>query len=506
MSGSQPSGLVIGIYTDFQLSCNISESSGISVAVSIDIVNQFKAHGLKGKVNDSFVYLQFSVSGQVNSLIAVVGFGDKSCSANEASENVRSAIGTGVRCLEERKVSDIKVDVSINPRAAAEGAFLGSYKFDSLCTEKALSLTITPFRLDSNAPVSHPEFKEWNEGKICAESQNFVRDLTTTPANLMTPTIFAESVVKELESIKNVTVNVYDQDWIETNKMGLFLSVAQGSAQPPKFVEIIYNGLGSSSLAPSVALVGKGITFDSGGVSIKPSKGMDLMKGDMGGGASVVGAMRGIALLKAPINAVCVVPLSENMINGRATKPGDVFTAMNGKTVEILNTDAEGRLVLADALTYVIDTYKPKTVIDVATLTGAMVVSLSEVFSGVFTDSDELWNSINDAGNSTGDLVWRMPLHPYYLKNMESRIADIANITTSGFGGGSSAAAMFLSEFLGTTNKQDSEKEPKFKWAHMDIAGSSETSSNSGHQVRGMSGRPTRTLIEFLESVSSTPL
>ncbi|OMJ19185.1 Cytosol aminopeptidase [Smittium culicis] len=512
MSQSEITGLVVGVYSDFQLSCSISDSSIISPAVSTDIINQFKAHGLKGKTGDCYVYLQFSATGSVTKYIAVAGLGDRKCSENDSSENIRNAIGTGVRSLEERKIYNIQVDVSGNPQAAAEGAFLGTYKYDKLKSEKASSLSISPVCVSSNSPVAQAALDKWEAGKIYAASQNFVRDLTTAPANLMTPTIFANSVVSEFAGIENVTVNVYDEKWIAAQNMGLFLSVAQGSDQPPRFVEVIYRGASSSSgnFSPSVALVGKGITFDSGGISIKPSKNMDVMKSDMGGGASVVGAIRGIASLKAPIDAVCVVPLTENLINGIATKPGDVFTAKNGKTVEILNTDAEGRLVLADALTYVVDTYSPPTVIDVATLTGAIIVSLSEVYSGVFTESNELWERINSTSLVTGDVVWRMPMHSYYLKSMESRIADIANISTSGFGGGSSAAAMFLSEFLGTKNansdESDDSSSKKIKWAHMDIAGSSESSSNSGYQVRGMSGRPTRTLIEFLVSVSNSPL
>ncbi|PWA02459.1 hypothetical protein BB558_001389 [Smittium angustum] len=492
MPSTASQGLIVGYYTDLQLSA--SSSSLVSETTSNAIIEEIKALDLKGKSGECHVTFERSAGNAGLRQIAFVGLGKRDADESELSENIRNAVGNAVRALEERKVSVIEVDSMSHPQAAAEGAFLGAYKYDSLKSEKSASAEIKPA-----SGLSQSDLEKWNIGKAYAESQNWARDLASTPANLMTPTIFAEEVVRELSQFDNVTVNVYGKEFAEKHKMGLFLSVAQGSAQPLKFVEIIYKG--NSSQDRPVALVGKGITFDTGGISIKPSKGMDLMKGDMGGGASVVAAMRGIAAIKAPVYSVCCVPLTENMPGGKATKPGDVFYGMNGKSVEILNTDAEGRLVLADALTYVVDAHNPTSVIDVATLTGAMVVALGETYSGVFTPAADLWKRIEEASLVTGDSVWRMPTHHTYLKCMESRVADLSNLSNS-TGGGSATAAMFISQFIGSKSSETPGVSDPM-WAHMDIAGTMDTGSNSGHQVRGMTGRPTRTLIQFLRNAGT---
>ncbi|PVU96453.1 hypothetical protein BB560_004414 [Smittium megazygosporum] len=497
-------GIVVGIYDDLQFSSS-NFASYASVAQET-VVSQLKALSFKGKVGDSFVCFG-SVTSEASTQVAIVGLGKKEEDKFIHIENIRTATAVGVRALIERKVSEIEVDISDNAYAAAEGAYLAAFKYDATKSDKFTPPSIKPISLNSpSSSLSETETAEWNRGKVYADSQNWAKNLATTPANKMTPTIFGEEVSRELSQFKNIQVNVHDRSWAEKNNMGLFLGVSNGSVEPPRFVEIIYKGC---SQEKPVAFVGKGVTFDAGGISLKPSKGMDLMKADMGGGAAVVAAMRGIAALKLPVYAVACVPLTENLPSGSATKPGDIHRGMNGKTVEILNTDAEGRLILADALTYVVDTYKPTTVIDVATLTGAMVVALGEVYSGIFTASDTLWDSLHSASKETGDSVWRMPLHSTYLKSMESKCADIANISNS-FGAGSAAAAMFLREFVGTTDKTDivneqnadrpSEAEPR--WAHMDIAGTMETFSNSGYNSSGLTGRPTRTLIEFAKSAS----
>ncbi|PVU89529.1 hypothetical protein BB559_005048 [Furculomyces boomerangus] len=492
-SSSRTNGLVVGYYSNLQLSK--TSSNLIQNTFAKSIIEEIKARDLKGKSGECHVTFERSADNSGFRQIAFVGLGKHDADQNELSENVRNAVGNGVRALEERKVSVIEVDSMSHPQAAAEGAFLGAYKYDTLKTKKT-----TPAIIKHTSGLSENDLEKWNIGKAYAESQNWARDLASTPANLMTPTIFAEEVVRELSQFDNVIVNVYGKEFAEKHKMGLFMSVAQGSDQPLKFVEIIYKG--NSSQDRPVALVGKGITFDSGGISIKPAKGMDSMKGDMGGGASVVAAMRGIAAIKAPVNVVCCVPLTENMLNGSAAKPGDVFYGMNGKSVEVLNTDAEGRLVLADALTYVVDTYNPTSVIDVATLTGAMVVALGETYSGVFTPAADLWKRIEEASLVTGDSVWRMPTHPAYLKVMESRVADLANIGSVN-GAGSATAAMFLSQFIGSKSSETPGVSDPM-WAHMDIAGTMDTGSSSGHQVRGMTGRPTRTLIELLRGFSGS--
>ncbi|OMH80477.1 Cytosol aminopeptidase [Zancudomyces culisetae] len=504
-------GLVVGIYNDFKLSFEETNPQFLTKEISSMIIEEVKARQLKCKPGDFHVFYEKAKDSSEFLKIAVVGLGGKDSPSPSVIENVRSAVGTGVRNLRELNVENIQIDPSLNPQGAAEGAYLGSYKYDVLKTnkkEKAGEMSI------EQVSSEQANLELWEKGKIYAESQNWARTLAFTPANLMTPTIFGEECVKELTKFENVTVNVHDKEWAEKHKMGAFLSVAVGSDQPPKFVEIIYKG-GKEGEQP-IVYVGKGITFDTGGISIKPSRNMDLMKGDMGGAASVVAAMRGIAALKLPINAVCCVPLAENMPSEKATKPGDVVVAMNGKTIEVIDTDAEGRMALADALTYAVEYHNPYIAVDVATLTGAMVVALGDIYTGVFTPSNQLWSLVDAAATVTSDKAWRMPLNSDYMRLVESQVADIANYVDI-FGAGANAAAVFLREFVsrvkntdnGAAVERERAEEPSEalpKWAHMDIAGTMETEKNSGHHVRGMTGRPTRLLIEMANLVPKKQL
>ncbi|PVV02360.1 hypothetical protein BB560_003189 [Smittium megazygosporum] len=500
------SGVVLGIYNDFSFLKESVSKSTLSLDAQQNIVQQLKLEQKKNAPGDCLV--TFEQINDSSAHVAVVGLGSKDASSEEKLENIRIAAGSGVKALKARKVDSIKVDSMGNPKAAAEGAFLGAYVFEALKSKQKPQPEISPLdEVKSSDLVYGIDSNDWNIGKMYAEAQNWARNLVNMPANLMTPTIFCNKVKEELSEFPNVQVIVHSAEWVKNHKMDLFMSVAKGSDEPLRFLEIIYKG--SPTHDRPVALVGKGVTFDSGGISIKPSRGMDAMKGDMGGAGSVVAAMKGIIEMGLPVYAVACIPLCENLINGYATKPGDVFRAMNGKTVEVLNTDAEGRLILADALTYTVDTYNPTTLIDVATLTGAMSIALGETYSGVFSSSNKLWELLEQSSKSTGDQLWRMPLHKAYSKAMESKVADIANISSGG-GGGSCTAAAFLKEFLGTSPKSDEGKpetlpaydlnseESDLKWAHIDIAGSMDTTKNNGHFVSGMTGRPTRTLIEFI--------
>lgn len=258
-------------------------------------------------------------------------------------ENIRIAASNGAKALLGLKIKDIDVEDFGDAKAAAEGAILGSWKYQALKTEK-----LAP-QANLNLVEGASGESEWETGKILAQTQNWVRYLMDSPANYMTPTIFAGKVIERVVPFK-VDVQVHRQDWAEAKKMGSFLSVSRGSDEPPIFLEVTYNGRGDNS--EPIVLVGKGITFDSGGISIKPSAKMDEMRADMGGAANVVGAIAALAELKAKVNIKGLLPLAENMPSGKATKPGDVVTAMNGKTIAVDNTDAEGRLVLADALLY----------------------------------------------------------------------------------------------------------------------------------------------------------
>ncbi|KAG8926227.1 hypothetical protein FRC02_009058 [Tulasnella sp. 418] len=285
----------------------------------------------------------------------------------------------------------------------------------------------------------------------------------------------------------------------EAGAKGIAIDVAGIDAQAAVLLsfERHYKGASDKS-APPLVFVGKGITFDSGGISLKPSANMKLMRGDMGGAATVVSAALAIAKQKLPINLTVITPLAENLPGPSANKPGDVIVAMNGKTVEIDNTDAEGRLILSDAIYYATSTFKPTTVIDVATLTGAMVVALGTVYSGVFTNSDSLWKEIEAAGLDTYDRFWRMPLDEDYAPQISGSNADLCN--TGGREAGSCTAALFLKSFVDGIDKDDA----TIRWAHIDIAGSMDTTRAGAYQEKGMTGRPVRSLIALAQKLASS--
>jgi len=309
------------------------------------------------------------------------------------------------------------------------------------------------------------------------------KEWANRPANHATPTLLAQAA-QELAHFPKITCDVLGPKEVAKLGMGAFMAVAQGSEQPLRFVVLRYNGAVKSQ-APTV-LVGKGITFDCGGISIKPAPEMDEMKFDMSGAASVLGVFRSLAALKPAINVVGLIPACENLINGRAVKPGDVVTSMSGQTIEILNTDAEGRLVLCDALTYA-ERFKPTAVIDVATLTGACVIALGGVRSGLFSSKDELGSALFAAGEAAQDLCWKMPLDEDYAEGLKTGFADVANV--GGRAGGSITAAKFLQRFT-----------EKFPWAHLDIAGTAWKSGAS----KGATGRPVGLLVEYLMTQART--
>ncbi|CAK5280908.1 unnamed protein product [Mycena citricolor] len=415
-------------------------------------------------------------------------------------EAVRRSVGGAVNEVKRvaDEVTELVVDAEADPHAAAVAAHLALYSF-SLKTEP-------PSRFNPNLvePVAEKiavkpaqGSPDWERGVVYAEAQNFARTLMELPGNMMTPTIFAERMVKEFAGLENVEVIVRDEAWAEAKGMRTFLSVSRGSAEPAKLVEIHYKGAASPDAQP-VVLVGKGITFDTGGISIKPSAAMKLMRGDMGGAAAVVAALKAIAQLKLPINVVVLTPLSENMPSGTATKPGDIIYAMNGKSIEVDNTDAEGRLVLADAMYYGSTEFNAHTLIDVATLTGAMDIALGEVFSGVFSSSDALWEKLHAAGESEYDRFWRMPIDEDYGPQIYSSNADLQN--TGGRPAGSCTAALFLKAFVNGLEPEDG-KAP-IEWAHIDIAGTMEATRPTAYLGRGMTGSSVRGLVEYARSLA----
>ncbi len=320
--------------------------------------------------------------------------------------------------------------------------------------------------------------KNLKAAECIAQGVELCRTLANLPANICTPIYLADQAEKLAEEYPQIKTKIMGFEEMEAMGMGSLLAVAQGSEQPPRLIEMQYQGNGDA--APFV-LVGKGITFDSGGISIKPAMAMDEMKYDMAGAASVIGTLKACALLKLPINVIGLIPSAENMLSGKAVKPGDIVTSMSGQTIEIINTDAEGRLVLADALTYA-ERFKPAFVLDIATLTGAMVVALGNVATGFMTKDDALASMLEEAAEQSQDKVWRMPLDDDYQQAMDSPLADMVN---AGFdrSAGSITAACFLARF--TEN---------FRWAHLDIAG---TAWVSGKQ-RNATGRPVPLLTELL--------
>jgi len=320
-------------------------------------------------------------------------------------------------------------------------------------------------------------------GAAIAEGVTLARELANRPGNHCTPTVLAQEA-RKLARGHGLKVEVLERKQIEALGMGSFLAVAQGSAEPPKFIVLHYQGApakGKDAQAPLV-LVGKGITFDTGGISIKPAAEMDEMKFDMGGAASVLGTLRALAELKPKVNVVGIIPATENMPGGKAVKPGDVVTSLSGQTIEILNTDAEGRLILCDALTYA-ERFKPAAVVDIATLTGACMIALGGVRSGLFSPDDELAAALQAAGDAALDPCWRLPTDEEYDEGLKSNFADVGNVGPRA--GGAITAAMFLKRFAGQQ-----------RWAHLDIAG---TAWKSG-AAKGATGRPVGLLTHWVLS------
>jgi len=351
------------------------------------------------------------------------------------------------------------------------------YIINSLKTQNKSKPANFQVYLQTNKPATKEIKQGLKNGQGISKGVSLTKDLGNLPPNICTPTYLANSA-KKLARAYKMKVTVLEQKQIEKLRMGSFLAVAKGSREAPKFI-IVEHNKGPKNKKP-IVLVGKGITFDAGGISIKPSTDMDEMKYDMGGAATVLGVMKTVGELNLPLNIIMVVPTCENLPDGNAVKPGDIVTSMSGQTIEVLNTDAEGRLILCDALTYS-ERFKPEIVIDVATLTGACVVALGHHVSAVFTNYDPLADELKIAGEKALDQVWQMPMWDEYQPQLNSNFADMANI--GGRAGGSITAACFLSRFA-----------KKYNWAHIDIAG---TAWKSGKE-KGSTGRPVSLLSQFL--------
>ncbi|MBV8476557.1 MAG: leucyl aminopeptidase [Acidobacteria bacterium] len=399
---------------------------------------------------------------------------------------LRRVAGTAVRSLKSRSIRSLAFLVPSNGlnvdsavRAIIEGAFVGNFDPDTYKSDRKDQ------RIDAVTIVANGDHtrlgRALEEARIIGESQNFTRQLVNEPSNRMTPTALAEHA-REMCADSGLKCEIYGAEKIKDLKMGAFWSVAQGSDEPPALVIMRYEPEDAPP-KPMLGLVGKGITFDTGGISIKPADGMEKMKYDMAGGATMIGAMRALSLLRPRIRVIGIVCATENMPSGHAQKPGDVQIAMSGKSIEIINTDAEGRLVLADGLHYARQ-LGCTHLIDAATLTGACVVALGYVNAGVFANNDEMYQRFERARERAGEKMWRLPLDEEYKESIRSNIADIVN--SGGRYGGAVTAAMFLKEFAEDT-----------PWLHLDIAGTAWMEENKPWIAKGPSGIAVRSLVEF---------
>ena len=371
-------------------------------------------------------------------------------------------------------------------QAIVEGSMLGAYQYTKHRTKEDDESDIDLLLLVGQDRSKIKQLEAGIEkGRIIAGAVNLARDMVNEPANHMTPVHMAK-IAGEIAAKNGLSVTVLGRELMEKEKMGALLGVAQGTSQPPKFIVLAYRG--DTSKKDVLGFVGKGLTFDSGGISLKPQEFMSDMKGDMSGGAAVIAAIGAIAQLKLKINVTAVIPATENLPGGRALKPGDVLKASNGKTIEVVNTDAEGRLILADALSYAVR-QGISPLIDLATLTGACHVALGDTYAGVFTNNQPLVDKVVKAGNESGENLWQLPLPDEYKELNKSDIADIKN--SGGRYGGAITAALFLQEFVGET-----------PWVHMDIAGPFMTDKTKGSLVKGATGFGVRTLIKLAQGLS----
>jgi leucyl aminopeptidase len=402
------------------------------------------------------------------------------------------AVEQAVRTLQAGGMAEavlcLPTGTGINPATLARHAVLATdqalYRFDQ-CKSKPQDTPDTPFSQLTILTADEPTAVQTAVAQTAAAltGLKLTKDLANLPGNLCTPSILAEQAQQLSEQYADLDVSVLDEPELEALGMGSFLSVSRGSQQPAKLIVLRYTG-GPADAAP-IALVGKAVTFDAGGISLKPAAKMDEMKFDMCGGASVLGVLAACAAQQLPINVIGIVPSSENLPGGQATKPGDIVTSMSGQTIEILNTDAEGRLLLCDALTYT-ERFKPAAVIDIATLTGACVVALGHEATGLMANDADLAQAILAAGETAQDRAWQLPLWDDYAAALKSNFADVANVGDRA--AGTITAALFLSRFT-----------KKFRWAHLDIAG---TAWHSGKK-KGATGRPVLLLLQFLQDYAA---
>jgi leucyl aminopeptidase len=473
--------IVVGVHEGRELSPSARQLDGVAGGALTEIIG---SGDLEGRLGSTL--LLHRLPNLAAERVLLVGLGPSGefdedayrealCAATKALQTTGATEATF--CLNELPVKNR--DASWKAKQAVLAISEGLYRFDQLKSKPpAARLALQKVDLHVEDASDAAAIKAAVESACAiAEGVTLAKDLGNLPGNICTPAFLAEQA-REVGQRHGLKVEILEEKDIAKLGMGAFLAVARGSLQPPKLIIMEYRG--GTENAPPVALVGKGITFDTGGISIKPAAAMDEMKFDMCGAASVFGALRAAALMKLPLNIVGIIPAAENMPGGNATKPGDVVKTLSGQTVEILDTDHEGRLVLCDALTYV-ERYKPSVVIDIATLTDSIVTALGDVATGVFANDDALAREVCDAGDGAWDRAWPMPLWDKYQHLLDSNVADFVNMGPEP--GGAITAACFLSRFTRS-----------FPWAHLDIAG---TAARSGAE-KGATGRPVALLAQFL--------
>ncbi|HZT57296.1 MAG TPA: leucyl aminopeptidase [Pyrinomonadaceae bacterium] len=449
---------------------------------------------LKGKEGET-AYIHLAPGGGMKATrLLLVGVGERN---DYKRAQVSQFAGAAVRSLRARNVKSVALvprleggDAEDAAAAAVEGAVIGIFEPDKYRTIEKEERAVEQLQVIVEGAQDEALRSGAERGRVVGESVNFTRDLANEPGAYMTPTIMAERA-QEVANQFGLEIDVLDRPRIEKEGMGSFLSVANGSDQPPKMMVLKYMPEGKTSIEDGedyLALVGKGITFDTGGISIKPSENMELMKYDMTGGATVIGVMRAVAQLKPPIPVLGVVPATENMPSGKATKPGDVVRAMTGKTIEVINTDAEGRLILADAVAYA-KKLGATRVIDMATLTGAVSIALGDVNTGILGTDQELIDEVIECGREVGEKFWQLPLDKEYSKQIKSDIADIKNV--GGRKAGTITAAAFIKEFADGV-----------AWAHLDIAGTAWGDEAKPFRSKGPTGVAVRTLLNLIERES----
>jgi leucyl aminopeptidase len=452
------------------------------------ISGAMRSESFSGKAKESFMI--FAPAGVKAARILLVGLGEKK---KFDAEQLRIAAGAAGKAASACNAKDIALvgrayaDLPDDTcgKAFVEGLALSAYKFvehktgdkESKKTEiRALALVLPPWGIGARW------LRGAEEGQLFAEAANFARDLVNHPSNVVTPTMLA-ATAKKIAARHRMKCAVLGAAEARKLGMGAFLAVAKGSDEPAKFITLEYAPRGAKS---TVVLVGKGLTFDSGGISLKPGDGMEQMKNDMSGAGAVLGCMKAAAEMRIDKRVIGVIGATENMPSGHATKPGDIVKSMGGKTIEIINTDAEGRLVLIDALKYA-ERYEPDAVIDMATLTGASLVALGPYYSALFGNNQELLDSIKSAAEMAGEKTWQMPMNDDYREMMKSEVADLKNTSGTRHGGTITAAA-FLSEFA-----------EKYAWAHIDIAPTAYLTQPWPYLGKGATGVPVRTILNFLK-------